>query len=529
VDSTSSYDHLSRPELIQSNQSLESEVRSLQAITQTQQSQIQNQQFKIDALTHELAGLKKLVYGSRSERFVPTDPPAGVQQGTLDLEVDTVATRTVASQKITYTRSQVITTPLVHPGRNPLPDYLPRQEVLIQPQTDITGGVKIGEEVTEQLELREQEIYVLRYVRPKYLVKNEQETRIIIAPPPPMPLPKCIAGPGLLAQVVIDKYVDHLPLHRQMQRFDRAGVNLSYSTLTGWVRGVCELIEPLFEAHKKEVLATSYLHADETPIKVLDKQKKGTSHRGFLWVYHNSLKKIVLFDYQQGRSGDYPTAVLKDFSGHLQTDGYGAYEHLDGAHGITLMHCMAHGRRKFEEALDNDQFRAGYALEQIQQLYAIERQCREGQMDFDQIKEVRQLKAAPILENMKGWMTDQYPQVLPKSGIGQAIAYNLKRWDRLSIYIRDGSLSIDNNPVENTIRPVALGRKNYLFCGSHEAATRTALLYSLVGTCKLHGINPLDWLKDLLIRIPEYPVNRIQDLLPQHSHLKSRHQEVHST
>ncbi len=184
------------------------------------------------------------------------------------------------------------------------------------------------------------------------------------------------------------------------------------------------------------------------------------------------------------------------------------------------MHCIAHGRRKFDEAKSNDKARAEYALDQIQQLYNIEQDCRDRKLDFDQIRDLRMQRAVPILEHMKGWLIEQYSQVLPQGVIGKAIAYNLKRWDKLSIYIREGWLKIDNNPVENAIRPVTLGRKNYLFAGSHAAAGRTAMLYSLMGTCKMHGINPYDWLKDMLTRIADHPINRIEELLPQNSQLK---------
>lgn len=505
MNSTPSYDHLTLAELIE--------------LSQAQQGEIQSLQFRVAELTHELAKLKKLVFGSRSERFVPANPDSPVQQGVLDLDVEVLADRTAVSRQVSYNRTQVTTKPRIHPGRNPLPEHLHREVIVIEPKEDITGAVKIGEEVSEVLEIQEQKLFVKRYIRPKYLLKAPEHTLFLIGAPPAQPLSKCIAGPGLLAQVVIDKYCDHLPLYRQMQRFERVGMPLPYATITDWVKQVCELIAPLYEAHKRQVLATHYLHVDETGIKVLDKDKKGASHKGFFWVYHNSLEKIVLFDYQPGRGGEHPTGMLKDFSGHLQADGYGAYDHLDGQHGITLMNCLAHGRRKFDESRKNDLVRADYALGQIQQLYTIERDCTEHKLNFDQIKEERQLKAAPILEKMKGWLTDQYPQVLPGSAIGQAIAYNLKRWDRLAIYITDGRLKIDNNPVENAIRPLAIGRKNYLFAGSHEAAGRTAMLYSLVSTCRMHGINPFDWLKDLLIRIPDHPINRIEELLPQHSSL----------
>jgi len=510
MESLLDLDRLSRQQLIQLGQSWQSQI-------QDQQSQIQSLEFRLAELTHQLAGLRKLIYGSKSERFVPANPDSPVQQGALDLVVDVVADRTAVTRQVSYTRTEVTTKPHIHPGRNPLPENLPREVIMIEPKEDITGAVKIGEEISEVLEIQEQKLFVKRYVRPKYLLKTAEQTLFLIAPLAAQPIAKCIAGPGLLAQIVIDKYVDALPLYRQMQRFERVGVALPYATITDWVRQVCELIAPLYEAHKRQVLATHYLHADETGIKVLDNKKKGGSHRGFFWVYHNSLERVVLFDYQPGRGAEHPTGRLKDFSGYLQVDGYEAYGHLDGQHGIILMNCMAHGRRKFAEAASNDQARADYALGQIQQLYAIERDCAERKLSFDQIKEERQQRAAPILEHMKGWLTDAYRQVLPQSAIGKAIAYNLARWDRLSIYITDGRLKIDNNPVENAIRGPVIGRKNYLFAGSHEGAGRSAMLYSLMGTCTMHGINPFEWLKDVLIRIPDHPINRIEELLPQHS------------
>ena len=270
----------------------------------------------------------------------------------------------------------------------------------------------------------------------------------------------------------------------------------------------------MYEALKKEVLASDYLHADETPIKVLDKDKKGETHRGYFWVYHNSLQDMVFFDYQPGRSREGPSELLKDFRGHLQTDGYAAYNIFDTQKDITLLHCMAHARRKFVEACSNDQVRADYVLDQIQQLYAIERKAAEEQLSEASILQLRQEEAIPILEPLGKWMQQAYTEVLPKSAIGMALAYSIQRWPRLMVYATNGKLNIDNNPVENCIRPVAVGRKNYLFAGSHEAAQRSAMLYSLMGTCKLHDINPFTWLKNVLERIPSHPINKIQELLP---------------
>ena len=393
-----------------------------------------------------------------------------------------------------------------------LPESLRREKIIIEPADDTAGCKKMGEEVTEVLEYQPGELYAKQYKRIKYA--RPENGGILIGELPARPLPKVMAGEGLLAQVVIDKYVDHLPLHRQMQRFDRVGLKIPYSTLTDWVSAICELITPLFNALKAEALQSGYLHADETPIKVIDKDKKGQTHKGFYWVYQNSLDKIVFFDYQEGRGREGSTEILEHFKGYLQTDGYAVYDAFDKRPGITLIHCMAHARRMFNEALDNDYERASYALNEIQKLYTIERICKEGDQTYEELKVVRTAKATPILKGMWLWMQQQYLHVLPKSSIGKALAYSMERWQKLSLYTTDGRLNIDNHPVENSIRPVALGRKNYLFAGSHEAARRSGMLYSLLGTCKMHGIEPYNWLKEVLQKIADHPINKINDLLP---------------
>ncbi|MBS1660274.1 MAG: IS66 family transposase [Bacteroidetes bacterium] len=418
------------------------------------------------------------------------------------------------AQKISYIRQGITveTKPLQHPGRTKLPESLRREEIIIEPDEDTRDCKKMGEEITEVLEYQPGELYVKQYRRIKYA--RPDTSGILIGELPSRPLPKIIAGEGLLAQIVIDKYIDHLPLHRQMQRFERTGVKLPYSTLTDWVSATCGLITPLFNALKAEALHSEYLHADETPIKVIDKDKKGETHRGYYWVYQNSIDKLVFFDYQEGRGREGPMEILEHFKGYLQTDGYAAYDIFDKRPGITLIHCMAHARRMFNEALDNDYERAFYALCETQKLYEIERVSKEANLNFEELKVVRCMKAAPILKAIWLWMQQQYVHVLPKSAIGKALAYSMERWNKLSVYITDGRMKIDNNPVENSIRPVALGRKNYLFARSHEAAKRSGMLYSLLGTCKMHGIEPYGWLKEVLQRIADHPINRVQNLLP---------------
>jgi transposase len=413
-------------------------------------------QLRIVALEQQVQQLLKMIFGSRQERFIPT--PAGDPQLLLDIAAEPVAAVSVTSaQRVSYVRQNISVEPkpLEHPGRTKLPDSLRREEIIIEPEEDRGGCRKMGEEITEVLEYAPGELYVKQYKRIRYA--RPEDGRIFIGELPSRALPKAIAGEGLLAQIVIDKYIDHLPLHRQMQRFERAGVKLPYSTLTDWVSATCGLITPLFDALKKEVLQSGYLHVDETPIKVIDKDKKGETHRGYYWVYQNSIDRLVFFDYQEGRGREGPMQVLEHFKGYLQTDGYAAYDIFDQRPGITLMHCMAHARRMFNEALENDFERASYALNEIQKLYTIERTGKEAGLSFDELKVVRNTKAAPILKWLGLWMQQQYVQVLPKSAVGKALAYSIERWQKLSLYITDGRLNIDNNPVENSIRPVALG------------------------------------------------------------------------
>lgn len=371
-------------------------------------------QLRITALEQQLQQLQKMIFGSRQERFVPASPAD--PQLLLDIPTETVAAVSVTgAQKISYIRQGVAVEPkpLQHPGRTKLPESLRREEIIIEPAADTAGCKKMGEEITEVLEYQPGELYVKQYRRIKYA--RPDNSGILIGELPSRPLPKIIAGEGLLAQIVIDKYIDHLPLHRQMQRFERAGVKLPYSTLTDWVSETCGLITPLFNALKAEVLQSSYLHADETPIKVIDKDKKGETHRGFYWVYQNSIDKIVFFDYQDGRGREGPMEILENFKGYLQTDGYAAYDIFDKRAGITLIHCMAHARRMFSEALDNDYERAFHALCEIQKLYEIERISKEAGLNFEELKVVRCAKAAPILKGMWLWMQQQYLHVLPKS------------------------------------------------------------------------------------------------------------------
>ena len=461
-------------------------------------------------LRHELDQLKRMVFGSKHERFLPEVPP---EQLALELDIAVKKAEPAVIETISYTRNKPSSsTTKVHTGRMALPASLPREQVIIEPTEDVTGLTKIGEEITEELEVSEMKFFVRQYVRPKY-AKPKSEG-VVIASLPSRPIDKGIAGPGVLAMLIIGKFVDHLPIYRQIEIFKRSGITLSPSTISDWIDAVCRLLEPLHERHRKQVLESHYLQVDETPLKVLDKNKSGTTHRGYYWVYRAPESGLVLFDYREGRGREGPTELLKDFTGYLQTDGYEVYDSFAKKPGITHVHCMAHMRRKFEEALGNDKVRAEYVLLELQKLYAIERRVREAAMNHSESLLLRQQESAPLLDNLKTYLIDNYQQVLPQSPIGKAISYALPRWEKLCIYTENPILQIDNNLVENAIRPVAIGRKNYLFAGSHKGAQRAAMLYSFMASCKVNDVNPIEWLKNILERLPDHSVNTLDVLLP---------------
>ncbi len=459
-------------------------------------------------LKQELAQLKRMIFGSKSERFIGNDPG----QLLLDLDIEQREASQGETEELTYTRKKSKGKRKESPVRLPLPSHLHREEILIEPDEDVTGAKKIGEVITEILEYTPGKFYVEKYIRPKYALPEDKG--ITIGELPSFPIPKGNAGAGLLSHIVISKYVDHLPFYRQVKQFKRADITIAESTINGWFSATCRLLDPLYEKLKEKTQQSSYLMADETPIPVLTKDKPGATHKGYHWVYYSPPDKMVYFDYHKGRGREGPELFLKTFRGALQTDGYTAYNKFENRQGITLLACMAHARRKFEQALDNDPERAEYALKKIQELYKIERTAREQELSFDKRKKLRQKESLPLLSELESWMKDQLPGVLPKSSIGKAITYTLKLWKRLTRYTEDGCWEIDNNPVENSIRPVALGRKNYLFAGSHEGAKRAAMMYSFLGTCKINDVEPYSWLKDVLTRIQDHSIQKLEELLP---------------
>lgn len=460
----------------------------------------------------ELDWLKRQLFGRKSERFIGMDP------GQLTLELEGLVETMLQEEReqISYTRKKTTQEEKPGHGRMPIPAHLRREEIIIEPEDLPDGSKKIGEEITEVMEYKKAEIYVKKYIRPKYALP--QEAGITIGNLPSLPIPKGNAGPTLLAHILIGKYVDHLPLYRQQQQLKRLGIELSDKTIGGWVAASGDLLVPLYEKLVQSVQESDYIQADETPIKVLDKDKKKDSHKGYFWVYHSPIAKSVCFQYRRGRGREGPKEFLKDFQGAIQADGWQVYDKFEKARGITLLGCMAHARRKFEEAKDNDKSRAAYVLLEMQKLYKTEQKAKDSELDYEQRKALRIEESEPVMENLKSWLMENAPEstskVLPQSKIGRAISYTLGMWHRLERYLDDGRYEIDNNWVENSIRPVAVGRKNYLFAGSHEAAQRSAMIYSLMATCKKNNVEPSAWLTEVLIRIQDHPINKIGELLP---------------
>lgn len=474
-------------------------------------SQHEYEQLKSEVtyLKHQLAELQRLIYGSKSERYIANDTN---QLSLFELPEETHVEE--PKEEISYTRTKPENKK--QPLRMEIPSHLPRETEIIEPENLPENAKKIGENITEILEYKPANVYVRRIVRPKYIIEqNDEATQIITAELPTLPIPKGNAGAGILAHIVVSKFVDHLPFYRQVQIFKRQGIHIPESTIGGWFSSSCKLIEPLYDALKSKILTCDYLQADETPIPVLTIDKPGATHKGYHWVYYDPVNKLVLFDYRKSRGRAGPDEMLEHFNGFLQTDGYTAYNNLTNQSKITQLACMAHARRKFEHAQDNNPELASEMLTMFGELYDIERLGRVDNMKPEALRELRMEHAIAVLERMEIWLKKHLAAMPPKSALAMAIAYTLNLWPRLTYYVNDGRFLIDNNLIENSIRPVALGRKNYLFAGSHDAAQHAAMIYSFFATCKINNIEPYAWLKNTLTIIPDYPANQLHNILPK--------------
>ena len=469
----------------------------------------------IEQLKLQLARLKRMKFGRSSEQL-----DAQIAQLEFSLEELEANAATVSAPDTSDSA------PASKPARKPLPDHLPREPHVHEPSTGACncpqcGGTLrvLGEDVSEVLEYVPEHWKVHKHVRPKYSCGACQS--VVQASAPSRPIERSYAGPGLLAHVLVSKYCDHIPLYRQSQIYARAGVELDRATLAEWVGSVSALVDPLLGALSQYVMGAHKLHADDTPIPVLA-PGTGKTKTGRLWTYvrddqpaGSTDPPAVLFRYSPDRKGERPRQHLKDFRGILQADGYAGFQGLYDREHEPLIEaaCMAHARRKFFDlhaataspvALE--------ALERIGALYQIETEIR-GRLP-DERRAQRQARAAPLLKDLHEWLHAMARKASKKSELARAIGYTLSRWTALTRYCEDGRIEIDNNAAERALRVVALGRKNYLFAGSDAGGDRAAAFYSLIGTAKLCGLDPEAYLREVLTRIAEHPINRIEELLP---------------
>jgi len=494
-------------------QQLREEARHLTTQLAQRDSQLKTAKITIEALTLELAHLRRMRFGCKNEAL------SAEQRRLFDEAVDEdIAAIEATTEAVLPPEARP---PRTRAGRQPLPDHLPRIEHRHEPESCTCGTcgkdlVKIGEDISEQLDIEPARFFVHRHIRPQYACRGCET--ITAAPIPPALIDGGIASPGLQAWIVISKHVDHLPFYRLEQIAARDGVPLPRSNQAEWGGRIGVALQPLADCLVDRQRRRLVLHADETPVRQLD-PGRGKTQRAYLWAYRsNDLEEddpLVVFDYQTDRRGQHAKTFLQDWQGALMVDDYAGYKGLF-AQGIRELACLAHMRRKFFDLhAANQSPIAAEALRRIAELYAIEQQGR----DFATAAryELRLHQAKPKLDDFHAWLIRARQNTAEGSGTARAIDYSLKRWSALMRYLEDGRYPIDNNPVENAIRPIAVGKKNWLFTGSERAGRRAASIQSLLATAKLNDIEPYAWLKDTLEKLPAWPNSRIDELLPLRS------------
>jgi transposase len=471
--------------------------------------ELQHKQLKIEQLTHEMALLKRWKFAARSEQLHGAQ--RSLLEETIDADLEAIAVELAALRSPQHPQA-----PKDKPKRSPLPANLPRVEVRHEPERTVCSCgcalKRIGEDVSEKLDYTPGVFHVERHIRGKWACAKCQT--LVQAPVPAQVIDKGVPTAGLLAQVLVAKYADHQPLYRQEGIFERAGVAIPRSTLAQWV-GACGVrLQPLVDALRAMLLERSVLHADETPVAML-KPGKGSTHRAYIWSYSSTQfdgTHAVVYDFADSRAAVHPKAFLEGWSGKLVCDDYSGYKGLF-AQGVTEVGCLAHARRKFNDLWVNHKSPlAEEALKLFGKLYDVEREARE--LSAGERQRIRQLQSQPIADKLREWLLLQRQKATDGTAIAKAIDYSLGRWKALTRFLDDGALPIDNNWVENRIRPIALGRSNWLFAGSLRAGKRAAAVMSLIQSARLNGHDPYRYLKDALERLPTQPASRIGELLP---------------
>ena len=489
-------------------------------------------QDKLLAAQKTLARYTQMLFGQKTERVRLPEKPEELtgslfeqemdpeEQARLDKEVARAAAEQEKAVHVAEHERKV---------RKPIDTgNLEVREEHIHPELDNRDDyTEMPPEVTETLVLVPRKMYVRRIIRHKYVlrsnlqIENPERQAFQIAPLPCSALHKCMADASLLADIIISKYHYHLPFYRVIETYKELGVTISASTINDWFKAVVGKVKPLYDLLKAHVLACDYVQVDESTLPVIDNEKH-RAVKGYVWSVVNVVTGDRFFFYEQGsRSTRVAMGLLKDFKGAIQSDGYVVYEHFEGMEGKLLLGCWAHARRKFFEARKENEKLANEALFYIGKLYEVEHEAdaldeADGKPNYDRRKVLRQEKAYPEIRKFESWMEVNLLKCGPKSLMEEAISYTYKILKKLSIYTTDGRYKIDDNMVENSIRPLAIGRKNYLFCGNDDAAQRAAVVYSLLATCKAHGIDERTWLEDILCRIPEHMQNPkdLEALLP---------------
>jgi len=482
------------------------------------QQQIDEKDSLIYKLQQQIEMLNRKIWGKSSERYIKEDPAQRrLDFDGLDLLPEEKELADNAKEEIEqYSKVRVPSKEKVRPVRKPLPENLPREESHIYPvNVDLENSAELEPEITELLERDPVRWYVRRIIRHKYVLKAQiqgTENQIITAPMPTLPIAKSYAGASVLADLIIDKYVNHLPFYRQIQMFKQQGIDIAPATINDWFNGVADLMGPAYYRLKELVLASDYIQSDETTVPIINNEKHKTV-KGYLWIVRAVMPGLVFFHYDHGsRAQKVALQLFKNYQGVIQSDGYAVYDMYENKKGVLPIGCWAHARRKFEEALKEDKDRASYALEQIGLLYEVERRADRENLSYEARSELRERLSYPIMVTFEKWLVAQYPKVLPKGRIGKAIRYTYGIYHKLTRYHLDGRWQIDNNLAENAIRPIALGRKNWLFCGNDGAAENAAIIYSMMGCCKAAGVNFRDWMMYFLNNVHGYDNDYGKDL-----------------